>query len=309
MKSNIKLYRNNSNINNNIDEELLLKGNINNRKYNNKRKLPKLNISNLSNSIENYSSAVGNNKNKKKKIILVDINHIKNIDYSKEVKKAKEIKDLEKIYDKWLHREKSDIRKIEVFYEDKLSSNQEKIKDKNKNKGIQNNIQNYNNNILFLKSKKRNLNNINSKLNNTMDDKGTNIIHKFINTKINQNKIRLKTIKKNKEEKTKKEFEAKPDNDQNKKVKMKTEKIKIIGLEETNKIEKEKRIKNENEKNKIIGLEEINKKEEEKKLKNETEEKKKKGIKELVKKEDENEKMKNGIEEIKNKELEKISKI
>ena len=104
MKSNPLLLNNTKN--NDFNEELLLNKNINNKLYYKKRKLPKLNTSNLSNSVDNYQSIFDKNNKKKKKIVLLSLNNPDKNNYSKEILEAKEIKDLEKIYDKWLHREK-----------------------------------------------------------------------------------------------------------------------------------------------------------------------------------------------------------
>ena len=205
----------NNNKNDNNNESLLLSKKINNKLYKGKKKLPKLNISNLSNSVGNFNNIQGNNKIRNKKIILTNLNNEDETDYSREIMEAKEIKDLEKIYDKWLHRKRPNYKQYEIYYTEELPSNKDKEKLENNNTKSKKNIKNVNKivissdnknnnskndnnksntNNLFLKTKKKNLlykdNGSNKK--NDGKEKENNLKNKITNSNFNKNKIKIK---------------------------------------------------------------------------------------------------------------------
>ena len=108
----------------NDSDVFLLKNNLNNRKSFLKKTLPKLNISNLSNSIGNFqtNSIRDRSKTFKKKITLLNVKHMDSNNLSKEIKEAKEIKDLEKIYEKWLSQEKTETKPFELLLTEEMTS-------------------------------------------------------------------------------------------------------------------------------------------------------------------------------------------
>ena len=238
METNPILKRSNTT---NVGEIFLWKNNTNNRQSFRKKTLPKLNISNLSNSIGNYQDNLGRFRSKtlKRKITLSNIKPADSNNLTREIKEAREIKDLEKIYEKWLNQEKTDTKPYEFLLTEEMDSsrNEEKLSNNNN----------------FLKNNKKNLSDRESALNKSKESKGknSNINNMFNNSKFYKNKIKLKEIKKKEEEKIKKEFD------------------------EEFKKEEEKR-KNEEEEKKKKELEELAKKEKEEKMRKELEERAKK---------------------------------
>ena len=270
METNPILKRSNTT---NVGEIFLWKNNINNRQSFRKKTLPKLNISNLSNSIGNYQDNLGRFRSKtvKRKITLSNIKPADSNNLTREIKEAREIKDLEKIYEKWLNQEKTDTKPYEFLLTEEMDSsrNEEKL---------------YNNNN-FLKNNKKNLSDRESALNKSKESKGknSNINNMFNNSKFYKNKIKLKEIKKKEEEKIKKEFD------------------------EEFKKEEEKR-KNEEEEKKKKELEELAKKEKEEKMRKELEERAKKEEEEEEEEMDDMVGLNVELEEMTRKELEAVNR-
>ena len=266
----------------NDSDVFLLKNNLNNRQSFRKKTLPKLNISNLSNSIGNFqtNSIRDRSKTFKKKITLLNVKHMDSNNLSKEIKEAKEIKDLEKIYEKWLSQEKTETKPFELLLTEEMTSSRKEEQSSNNNKN-----NNDENNNFFLKSKKKNISTRDSIVSKPKEIKGNDNKLLFSSSKPYKNKIKLKEIKKKEEEeKKKKELE-----------------------EKAQKEEEEKRRKE---------LEELAKKEDEERIKKEAEElAKKKEMEERAKKEEEEESeqddmvnMNIELEEMTRKELEAVNR-
>ena len=270
METNPILKRSNTT---NVGEIFLWKNNINNRQSFRKKTLPKLNISNLSNSIGNYQDNLGRFRSKtiKRKITLSNIKPADSNNLTREIKEAREIKDLEKIYEKWLNQEKTDTKPYEFLLTEEMDSsrNEEKLSNNNN----------------FLKNNKKNLSDRESALNKSKESKGknSNINNMFNNSKFYKNKIKLKEIKKKEEEKIKKEFD------------------------EEFKKEEEKR-KNEEEEKKKKELEELAKKEKEEKMRKELEERAKKEEEEEEEEMDDMVGLNIELEEMTRKELEAVNR-
>ena len=270
METNPILKRSNTT---NVGEIFLWKNNINNRQSFGKKTLPKLNISNLSNSIGNYQDNLGRFRSKtvKRKITLSNIKPADSNNLTREIKEAREIKDLEKIYEKWLNQEKTDTKPYEFLLTEEMDSsrNEEKLSNNNN----------------FLKNNKKNLSDRESALNKSKESKGknSNINNMFNNSKFYKNKIKLKEIKKKEEEKIKKEFD------------------------EEFKKEEEKR-KNEEEEKKKKELEELAKKEKEEKMRKELEERAKKEEEEEEEEMDDMVGLNVELEEMTRKELEAVNR-
>ena len=270
METNPILKRSNTT---NVGEIFLWKNNINNRQSFRKKTLPKLNISNLSNSIGNYQDNLGRFRSKtvKRKITLSNIKPADSNNLTREIKEAREIKDLEKIYEKWLNQEKTDTKPYEFLLTEEMDSsrNEEKLSNNNN----------------FLKNNKKNLSDRESALNKSKESKGknSNINNMFNNSKFYKNKIKLKEIKKKEEEKIKKEFD------------------------EEFKKEEEKR-KNEEEEKKKKELEELAKKEKEEKMRKELEERAKKEEEEEEEEMDDMVGLNVELEEMTRKELEAVNR-
>jgi len=92
MESKLFLDINNSNKEN--EELLLLNSRLNNKTYNNKKRiLPKLNYSSLSDSFDTFPEILKNDKNKKHTLNYKDYSNNQSTDFTKEIRQAKEFKD------------------------------------------------------------------------------------------------------------------------------------------------------------------------------------------------------------------------
>ena len=182
MESKLFLDINNSNKEN--EELLLLNSRLNNKTYNNKKRiLPKLNYSSLSDSFDTFPEILKNDKNKKHTLNYKDYSNNQSTDFTKEIRQAKEFKDLEKIYEKWLNRGKNETNKKRELY---IKGNYINLRKKN-----------FMTNNLFLKSRKTNLkldykNNRfeKSKYNKTQDENISRINNNF-KPKRNKNIIKI----------------------------------------------------------------------------------------------------------------------
>ena len=324
MESKLFLDINNSNKEN--EELLLLNSRLNNKTYNNKKRiLPKLNYSSLSDSFDTFPEILKNDKNKKHTLNYKDYSNNQSTDFTKEIRQAKEFKDLEKIYEKWLNRGKNETNKKRELY---IKGNYINLRKKN-----------FMTNNLFLKSRKTNLkldykNNRfeKSKYNKTQDENISRINNNF-KPKRNKNIIKINLFKTKKEvnlrreiedtirdneekEKIRKEMEhkikknMKEKEKKNKAIKTRKSNDEIIRKETEEKMrkEKEEKLRKEKEERMRKDVEEKIKKETEEKIKKETEEKIKKETEEKIKKEMEEKIKKEKVEKIKKEKEEKLRK-
>ena len=308
MESKLFLDINNSNKEN--EELLLLNSRLNNKTYNNKKRiLPKLNYSSLSDSFDTFPEILKNDKNKKHTLNYKDYSNNQSTDFTKEIRQAKEFKDLEKIYEKWLNRGKNETNKKRELY---IKGNYINLRKKN-----------FMTNNLFLKSRKTNLKldykNIQfekSKYNKTQDENINRINNNFKPNR-NKNIIKIKLFKTKKEVNLRKEIEDTIiDNEEKEKIKKEMEHKIKKNIKETIKKEMEEKEKKNNaiqtrkSTNEIIRkeTEEKMRKEKEEKLRKEKEERMRKDVQEKIKKETEEKIKKETEEKIKKEMEEKIKK-